>query len=187
MRVKPTEVFGNPDAALLGFPVLAPRYAAEEARFGVRRDPAAQELVAALVSSPPQTIAQASKVFAYLSGQVGRASSHLRPVRALELIRPTPCRVFVRRARRAALGRNRSRSQARPQGRDRPAAQPLLQHIRHEPALGPQEPLCNRSRLWPRRTAVPRRLRRQGFAFNVRDRQHAHLGPGQNLRSCRLF
>ncbi|GJN91725.1 hypothetical protein Rhopal_004748-T1 [Rhodotorula paludigena] len=75
VRVKPTEVFGNPDAALLGFPVLAPRYAAEEARFGVRRDPAAQELVAALVSSPPQTIAQASKVFAYLSGQVGHFSS----------------------------------------------------------------------------------------------------------------
>ncbi|BGP44913.1 hypothetical protein JCM10450v2_000728 [Rhodotorula kratochvilovae] len=75
VRVKPTEVFGNPDVALLGFPVLSPKYAAEETRFGIRRDPPADRLVAALISSPPQTIAEASKLFAYLSGQVSSFSS----------------------------------------------------------------------------------------------------------------
>ncbi|GAA6047852.1 hypothetical protein JCM3770_004674 [Rhodotorula araucariae] len=75
VRVKPTEVFGNPDVALLGFPVLSPKYAAEETRFGIRRDPPADRLVAALVSNPPQTIAEASKLFAYLSGQVSSFTS----------------------------------------------------------------------------------------------------------------
>lgn len=75
VRVKPTEVFGNPDAALLGFPILASAYAAEEMRFGIRRDPPAGQLVAALISDPPQTLTDASKVFAYLSGQVSSFSS----------------------------------------------------------------------------------------------------------------
>ncbi|GAA5934189.1 hypothetical protein JCM3775_006930 [Rhodotorula graminis] len=75
VRVKPTEVFGNVDAALLGFATLAPAYAAEETRFGIRRDPPAGQLVAALISNPPQTLAEASKVFAYLSGQVSSFST----------------------------------------------------------------------------------------------------------------
>ena len=75
VRVKPTEVFGNADSALLGFPTLAPAYAAEETRFGIRRDPPAGQLVAALVSNPPQTLAEASKVFAYLSSQVSSFST----------------------------------------------------------------------------------------------------------------
>jgi hypothetical protein len=75
IRVKPTEVYGNAEAALLGFPVLAPRFAAEETRFGLRRDPRPKELVAALVSNPPSTIAEASKIFAYLSSQVSTFAS----------------------------------------------------------------------------------------------------------------
>ncbi|GAA6035210.1 hypothetical protein JCM8097_006421 [Rhodosporidiobolus ruineniae] len=72
---KPTDVFGNPDAALLGFPVLSPKYAAEENRFQLRRDPLPQDLVAALISEPPKTVAEASKVFAYLSTQIAYFSS----------------------------------------------------------------------------------------------------------------
>ncbi|GAA5897454.1 hypothetical protein JCM8208_003276 [Rhodotorula glutinis] len=75
VRVKPTEVFGNADAALLDFPTLAPAYAAEETRFGIRRDPPAGQLVAALIGNPPQTLAEASKIFAYLSGQVSSFST----------------------------------------------------------------------------------------------------------------
>ncbi|GAA5832862.1 hypothetical protein JCM11251_000508 [Rhodosporidiobolus azoricus] len=72
---KPTEVFGNPDAALLGFPVLSPKYAAEESRFQLRRDPLSQDLVAALISKPPESVAEASKVFAYLSSMISHFSS----------------------------------------------------------------------------------------------------------------
>ncbi|BGO96619.1 hypothetical protein RTG_00437 [Rhodotorula toruloides ATCC 204091] len=75
IRVKPTEVYSNPEAALLGFPVLAPRFAAEETRFGLRRDPPPKELVSAIVSNPPSTIAEASKIFAYLSSQVSTFAS----------------------------------------------------------------------------------------------------------------
>ncbi|GAA6058557.1 hypothetical protein JCM10212_006996 [Sporobolomyces blumeae] len=67
---KPTEVFGNPEAALLGFPVLSQKFAAEESRFRIARDPPSGKIVAALVESPPSDIAAASKVFAYLSSQV---------------------------------------------------------------------------------------------------------------------
>ncbi|GAA5899994.1 hypothetical protein JCM6882_007020 [Rhodosporidiobolus microsporus] len=72
---KPTEVYGNADAALLGFRILSPKYAAEESRFGLRRDPLPQDLVAALISKPPETVAEASKVFAYLSGMISHFSS----------------------------------------------------------------------------------------------------------------
>lgn len=71
----PAEVFGNQEATLLGFPVLAPQYAAEETRLGVRRNPPADKLVSAIVKNPPATIEQASKLFAYLSTQVSRPSS----------------------------------------------------------------------------------------------------------------
>ncbi|GAA5977366.1 hypothetical protein JCM5350_002442 [Sporobolomyces pararoseus] len=67
---KPTEVFGNPEAALLGFAILSPKYVAEESRFRIARDPPSSKIVAALVSSPPQDIAAASKVFGYASSQV---------------------------------------------------------------------------------------------------------------------
>jgi len=69
---KPTEVFGNPEAALLGFAILSTKYAAEESRFRIARDPPSSKIVAALVESPPKDIASASKVFAYLSSQVSR-------------------------------------------------------------------------------------------------------------------
>ncbi|BGP21645.1 ubiquitin system component Cue [Rhodotorula toruloides] len=75
IRVKPTEVYSNPEAALLGFPVLAPRFAAEETRFGLRRDPPPKALVSALVSHPPSTVVEASKIFAYLSTQVSTFAS----------------------------------------------------------------------------------------------------------------
>ncbi|GAA6001650.1 hypothetical protein JCM10207_002248 [Rhodosporidiobolus poonsookiae] len=75
IRAKPAEVYGNPDAALLGFPVLSPKYAAEESRFKLQRDPASQDLVAALVANPPASVADASKVFAYLSSRVSAFSS----------------------------------------------------------------------------------------------------------------
>ncbi|GAA5908053.1 uncharacterized protein JCM6883_004102 [Sporobolomyces salmoneus] len=71
----PTKVFGNPEAALLGFSILSPKYPAEESRFRIARDPPSSEIVAALVSSPPQDIASASKVFGYASSQV----SHFTP------------------------------------------------------------------------------------------------------------
>ncbi|GAA5986839.1 hypothetical protein JCM11641_007813 [Rhodosporidiobolus odoratus] len=80
--VKPTEVYGSSDAALLGFPVLSLKYAAEESRFQLRRDPLPQDLVAALVSEPPKTVAEASRVFAYLSGQIsGFSSSDIEALR----------------------------------------------------------------------------------------------------------
>ncbi|GAA5980148.1 hypothetical protein JCM10908_001550 [Rhodotorula pacifica] len=72
---KPTEVFGNQEAALLGFSILSPRFATEETRFGVRRDPPTGQLVAALVANPPKAISEASKIFAYLSSQVSHFSS----------------------------------------------------------------------------------------------------------------
>ncbi|BGP12853.1 hypothetical protein JCM10213_005226 [Rhodosporidiobolus nylandii] len=72
---KPSEVYSNPDAALLGFAVLSPKYAAEESRFQLRRDPMPQDLVAALIPEPPKTVADASKVFAYLSSLVAHFSS----------------------------------------------------------------------------------------------------------------
>lgn len=72
MFAKPTEVYGNPEAALLGFPILSPKYAAEESRFRIARDPPSSKIAAALVASPPQDIATASKVFAYASSQVSR-------------------------------------------------------------------------------------------------------------------
>ncbi|GAA5922620.1 uncharacterized protein JCM15063_003364 [Sporobolomyces koalae] len=70
--VKPTEVFGNPQAALLGFAILSPNFASEESRFRIARDPSGSRLASALVASPPQDIASASKVFAYLSSQVSQ-------------------------------------------------------------------------------------------------------------------
>ncbi|GAA5919060.1 hypothetical protein JCM1841_003725 [Sporobolomyces salmonicolor] len=72
---KPMEVFGNPDAAVLGFPILSSKYAAEESRFRILRDPPSSALVAALVGSPPQTIEEASKIFSYLSSQVSHFAS----------------------------------------------------------------------------------------------------------------
>jgi hypothetical protein len=71
---QPSEVFGNPEAALLGFSILSPRFAAEEMRFGIRRDPSPDRLVEAITAAPPKTIAEASKIFAYLSTQVSRRS-----------------------------------------------------------------------------------------------------------------
>ncbi|CEQ42128.1 SPOSA6832_03919 [Sporobolomyces salmonicolor] len=72
---KPMEVFGNPEAAVLGFPILSSKYAAEESRFRILRDPPSSALVAALVGSPPQTIEEASKIFSYLSSQVSHFAS----------------------------------------------------------------------------------------------------------------
>lgn len=75
---KPTEVFGNPEAALLGFATLSPRFAAEETRFGIRRDPPSDQLAAAIIATPPTAIGDASKIFAYLSTQVSRKRAFLR-------------------------------------------------------------------------------------------------------------
>jgi len=84
---KPTEVFGNPEAALLGFPILSMKYAAEESRFRIARDPPSSKIVSALVASPPQDIASASKIFAYLSSQVSREPSSLSRSPTRKLIR----------------------------------------------------------------------------------------------------
>ncbi|GAA6015207.1 hypothetical protein JCM11491_000504 [Sporobolomyces phaffii] len=72
---KPSEVYGNPEAALLGFSILSPKYAAEESRFRIARDPPSSKLVTALVSTPPPDLAAAGKIFGYLSSQV----SHFTP------------------------------------------------------------------------------------------------------------
>ncbi|GAA5870207.1 hypothetical protein JCM16303_001925 [Sporobolomyces ruberrimus] len=72
---KPTEVYGNHEAALLDFLVLSPKFAMEESRFRLSRDPPSAKMVAALLASPPRDIASASKLFAYLSAQV----SHFTP------------------------------------------------------------------------------------------------------------
>ncbi|GAA5857149.1 hypothetical protein JCM8547_009340 [Rhodosporidiobolus lusitaniae] len=75
LLAKPSEVYGNPEAALLGFPILLSKYAAEEGRFQLRKDPLPQDLVASVVAEPPKTVEDASKVFAYLSSQVSHFSS----------------------------------------------------------------------------------------------------------------
>lgn len=72
---KPTEVYGNHEAALLDFLVLSPKFAMEESRFRLSRDPPSAKMVAALLASPPRDIASASKLFAYLSAQVSREPS----------------------------------------------------------------------------------------------------------------
>ncbi|KWU45472.1 hypothetical protein RHOSPDRAFT_28836 [Rhodotorula sp. JG-1b] len=72
---QPSEVFGNPEAALLGFSILSPRFSAEETRFGIRRDPSPDRLVEPVTAAPPKTIAEASRIFAYLSTQVSHFSS----------------------------------------------------------------------------------------------------------------
>lgn len=67
---RPTEVFSNPEAASLGFAVLADRLQAEATKLKIARDPPSAQLVAALLMNPPREVAKAKAVFAYLSTRI---------------------------------------------------------------------------------------------------------------------
>ncbi|KAM0748229.1 hypothetical protein T439DRAFT_328208 [Meredithblackwellia eburnea MCA 4105] len=72
---KPTEVYSNPTAALMGFPVLQNHLFPDAGRLKIASDPPAVALAAALTKSPPQDIPRAKAVFGYLSTQVSQFSS----------------------------------------------------------------------------------------------------------------
>lgn len=67
---KPGEVFANPKAALLGFPVVVERLQSDAVRLQIALDPAPDQLVAALIRKPPADVGNARLIFSYLSSQV---------------------------------------------------------------------------------------------------------------------
>ncbi|KAK4050523.1 hypothetical protein OIO90_005106 [Microbotryomycetes sp. JL221] len=77
---KPSEVFSNHEAAVLGFAVLQPRFTGEAAKFKLARDPSGAQLVSALFERPPRDMFSASEVFAYLSSRTSNFTNQQWPV-----------------------------------------------------------------------------------------------------------
>ena len=65
---KPTEVFTNTEAAVMGFPVAGPEInLADLPKLGLRSNPTSTQLIGRLVNSPTKDEAQARKIFEYLA------------------------------------------------------------------------------------------------------------------------
>ncbi len=65
---KPTEVFTNSEAAVMGFPVAGPEInLADLPKLGLRSNPTAPQLIGKLVNSPTKDETQARKIFEYLA------------------------------------------------------------------------------------------------------------------------
>ncbi|KAJ1020756.1 hypothetical protein NDA16_004147 [Ustilago loliicola] len=65
---KPTEVFTNPEAAVMGFPVAGPEInLADLPKLGLRSNPTSTQLIGRLVNAPSKDEAQARKIFEYLA------------------------------------------------------------------------------------------------------------------------
>ncbi|GAC95754.1 hypothetical protein PHSY_003330 [Pseudozyma hubeiensis SY62] len=65
---KPTEVFTNAEAAVMGFPVAGPEInLADLPKLGLRSNPTATQLIGKLVNTPTKDEAQARKIFEYLA------------------------------------------------------------------------------------------------------------------------
>ena len=93
---KPTEVFTNAEAAIMGFPVVGPEInLVDLPKLGLRTNPTATQLIASLVNAPTKDEAQARKVFEYLATVPEFSLNDFAQLRGAEFIP-------VRRNRRAA-------------------------------------------------------------------------------------
>lgn len=92
LPMRPTEVFSNPQCAILGFHVLPSAYVSDAEKLGVQKDPPTFQLINALLDVPPTEAGKATAVFAYLSGEVTRFdSSQLSRLKDSSIIPvPTP-------------------------------------------------------------------------------------------------
>ncbi|EFX03597.1 ATPase subunit c domain protein [Grosmannia clavigera kw1407] len=67
---RPMGCYTNPDAAILGFPILRADLLPHAAKFGVPRDPPINSCVKRLLTKPPQSHKEAVVVFGYFSSRL---------------------------------------------------------------------------------------------------------------------
>ncbi|TKY86381.1 hypothetical protein EX895_004530 [Sporisorium graminicola] len=95
---KPTEVFTNAEAAVMGFPVAGPEInLADLPKLGLRSNPTATQLIGRLVNAPTKDEAQARKIFEYLATVPEFSLNDFAQLRGAEFIP-------VRRNKRSAAG-----------------------------------------------------------------------------------
>lgn len=75
-RLRPTEVFTNPEAAMMRFPIVAGVNALDVTKLHLRSDPPPAMLVSKLVNHPPTNLSTAKAVFEYLASVQSAFSSH---------------------------------------------------------------------------------------------------------------
>ena len=95
---KPTEVFTNAEAAVMGFYVAGPEInLADLPKLGLRSNPTANQLIGRLVNAPTKDEAQARKIFEYLATVPEFSLNDFAQLRGAEFIP-------VRRSKRPATG-----------------------------------------------------------------------------------
>lgn len=95
---KPTEVFTNAEAAVMGFPIAGPEInLADLPKLGLRSNPTANQLIGRLVNAPTKDEAQARKIFEYLATVPEFSLNDFAQLRVAEFIP-------VRRTKRGAAG-----------------------------------------------------------------------------------
>ncbi|KAJ1933615.1 hypothetical protein EC988_009065, partial [Linderina pennispora] len=67
----PNQCYSNPGCAVMGFAVLEKHWRRESERFGVAMDPLISMCIDKLSNGPPQTHAEATRVFAYMASRQG--------------------------------------------------------------------------------------------------------------------
>lgn len=75
-RLKPTEVFTNPAAAVMHFPTVFDVDVTDIPKLGLRANPTSAMLVSRLVNQPPRSIQKAKQIFEYLASVQTSFSSH---------------------------------------------------------------------------------------------------------------
>lgn len=66
----PLECFSNPEASVMGFPVLQTKHSADYQKFGMKPNPTPTQLIKRLIDQPPSDILQARRIFEYMSTRV---------------------------------------------------------------------------------------------------------------------
>ncbi|KAH9824771.1 hypothetical protein DFH28DRAFT_941666 [Melampsora americana] len=68
--VNPLECYSNPEASVMGFPVLQDKYMADYQKFGLKQNPSSAQLVKRLIDQPPSDTTKAKQIYEYLSTRV---------------------------------------------------------------------------------------------------------------------
>lgn len=68
--VNPLECYSNPEASVMGFPVLQDKYMADYQKFGLKQNPSSAQLMKRLIEQPPSDATKAKYIFEYLSTRV---------------------------------------------------------------------------------------------------------------------
>jgi hypothetical protein len=75
--VAPQSCYANPQAAVLGYPIMQQSMALHGDKFGVKKDPDIQSCTNSIIGNPPVTEADAIKVFEYMASRLNEIGSLL--------------------------------------------------------------------------------------------------------------